>query len=99
MTAISKELQQLIDNEAEVYAEDLRRNQYKIANESFKKGANSYAPYKERWEQAKKALEEIVKIHDQYYKLNIEHPSANHLRNIAFEALASWKGEEKEGGV
>lgn len=100
-TPISPETAEMIEKEAEALKRKMPDNyfptNYKYY-EGYKAGATAYAPYKEQFEQAKKALEEIVTIHAQYKDAGIEHPSTNHLRNIALQTLATWKEEGGSNG-
>jgi DNA repair ATPase RecN len=60
---------------------------------------NEHQQLKERCEKMETKLEEIKSIHKKYHDLNGDNPAANHLMNIALEALAH-KPEginEKEG--
>lgn len=94
MTPISKELSEQIEREAEAYAEKTGDRIYNIKeyfthperHAGYAEGATIYAT---RWEQAKKALEEISKIPD-WRKMQIA-------KDIANKALASWKEEGKDG--
>lgn len=99
---LSAEWEEKIEQEAEAYAERTGDRIYNIKeyfthperHAGYAEGATIYAT---RWEQAKKALEEIVNTHQLYRDINDENRESNHLRNIAYEALASWKEEGKGG--
>jgi hypothetical protein len=46
-------------------------------------------------EQMAKAMEEIDRIHQKYHDLDGNNPAANHLRNIAYEALVKYQQTPK----
>lgn len=93
MTPISKDLQEQIEREARDYMVNNNINGPNPITPdrlywAYEAGATEYAHYKERFEQAKKALEMIGKP--------IEHNDANLAiytrQEIANRLLASWKG-------
>lgn len=77
--------------------------------EAYEAGATAYAHYKERWEQAMKALEELTEISEWMFdncrlqegkeasKSNLFKRPANAI-DQANNFLASWKEEGKGGG-
>ena len=97
---ISKELQEQIEQEAQDSYN--KTDYYKPTGETMWKkafiaGATSYAHYKERFEQAKKALDRLKSVADCYSYIPSLNPPIKHLQSIINEALASWKEEGKEG--
>lgn len=96
MTPISKELLAQIFSAATDAARPSSLSKIN-RTDAHKMIVEAVTPWAIKFEQAKKALEEIINIHELYRGINDENRESNHLRNIAFEALASWKEEGKGG--
>lgn len=99
---ISPELQEKIEQEAIAKYPGIHNNIKGPANchkyrKAFIAGATAYAPYKERFEQAKKALDRLKSVADCYSYIPSLNPPIKHLQSIINEALASWKEEGKGG--
>lgn len=93
---LSKEVLEKIHEEADKYAFVVPYDgSNKFYNDdklyAYIAGATAWAT---RCAQMAEALKEISKVHGQYHKLNGDNPAANHLRNIAIEALTAWTGME-----
>lgn len=101
---IPKELQERIQQEAEAYSErrfpydltDYGEGRKKGTNEGYFEGATAYAPYLERWQKAKDALEKI-KNHPYPYMDPTDFGQMcdyiEAVRGMANQVLNSWKGE------
>lgn len=92
LPALSKELSEQIERGAETYANTKNANKT-VIRLAYTAGATAYAHYKERWEQTKKALEDIMAKEGVNYLL----PEQVSIKINAL--LASWKEEGKEGDV
>lgn len=69
---------------------------------AYCEGAKAYAHYKERWEQAKKVLEDIKAIPYPYMDPTDFGSMCDYIekvRELAEKALSSWKEEGKGGEV
>ena len=104
MTPISKELQDQIEREAEIYNKTPR--EYIGGQQGYIDGATAYAHYKERCE-AMEANLKYIKTQIGQIELNSGNiqlvQEANNAINFAMagadytQTLASWKEEGKEG--
>lgn len=103
MTPISNEPAERISEEAQSYANKYWKDQPSnaIAYNGYVAGATAYAHYKKRFEQAKKALEEVkpwIENDMDDDRWNVRE-RAGELVDMIENLLASWKEEGKEGGV
>lgn len=95
-TPISPERAAVIKQESIDY---LRTTKSTSLKDAYIAGATAYAPYKERWEQAKKALEEYAAAHKPLPWQNVSDNANYKLYQRVNDLLATWKEEGKEGGV
>lgn len=101
MIPVSKDLSKQIEREAKDFADrtfpifgDSAFNWEKVFN-AYVAGATAYAHYKERWEQAMKALEKVKWLCAGHHEVHNDNISK--IWEESDKALASWKEEGKGG--